>query len=992
MLKRIINFITLIAVLFSCCGAVVADSTVDTYVYLRVEGQTVSNDKSVKKTDIGFMSPLRQIADKKGANITWFDELKTAEVSYNNHKSMIAVGKDFIYFDNEVVSISQATELLNGVLYVSEDVVKTVFELQAYYDAELSILDFVKENAQEQVTVSAEDDEYEKNKISVVAFEDTYTAGGTNAEKNYGNLDYMCTRHLPNNLPYFHHSYVKFDISGLSLDKLNSVIFEGFISSAESGSTTIEKWLYDIDPDSWKEDTLTYNNRPTEIGELVGVAAGRSKKMIGVPITDYVKKKIAEGETVISFMMEGEKTNIQVSRLATREHATEAYRPKLVFDYNDPEDYKIFDDYPTPEYGKGIHPLDNAKEMLRTSTATYDYGRSNDTAITAEESVQVIKNDNASYSGEKTMSVLFKDFRSNNINSYLKFDLSDLEAKTVGGAYIKLYCTSASVTTGKRRVLLREIGDDSWQENTLTWLNAPEGGKVIAAGDISAAKTWLKIDLTDYINEKLASGDTVLSFMLDAYDNYTTKFASHYDTSYAPQLVIVGEGEEAGSQRPVFKDYSSLYDQTVSAMNPSTKKYADYKTRLLSSIKDFNPVTEVKLSKYGGDLDKKYDEGTGFFRVEKIGGRWWFIDPEGYLMYSYGKCNVRPGDSLDAYKEAYAPYGGRVGWTEAQIDYYDGLNYNSFGGWAFLSRQMNEEQTKFVEGLNYRQDVFDSEKMKPVGAIFPHGVAIQYARPMGGVQGSGVESFKGGVIPVFNPDFEERCSELVKNFVTPWKDNPYIMGWWSDNEINESSVMLDSALALNPQDEFFTYTHAAAWEWLRERTGKRNASLYDVNDTLREEFREFVFDRYYQVMSKAFKTHAPNHLYLGTRHFQFAETSPGIFRAAERYCDVISINLYRHWTPDIVDTWAGYADAPILITEWYARPEANVNLNALAGGFVCKTSEECGKFYQHFALRLLEAKNVVGFHFFTAVIGEEQENYMREFNPNVYNLIDYFDK
>lgn len=991
MLRKTISLITLISLVISVCMPVCIYAS-DEYVYLRVEGQTVSNNKAVKVTDGGYLIPLRQVAQQKKAGIVWLQDLQTAEITYNNHKSLIAVGKSFIYFDNDRMDTAHRTEIIDGSVYVGEDVIEKIFELEPYYKEELSILDFVNPDTVSTALVADEaEDEYEKNKISVISCEDTWVAGGTNADKNNGSMDRMPSRYLPGNPAAYQEAYIKFDISGLSSDKLNSVTFEGFICVAETGSTTIEKWLYETDPNSWEEDTLTWNNKPAH-GELVAIASGRSQKKIGVYITDYIKEKLEAGETMISFMIEGEKTNIQTSSLATREHSNEAYRPRLVFNYNDPEDYKIFSNYPVPEYGKGIDPLDNARAVLKESTATYDYGARDDLSYTATDSVQVVKNDTTSYCGEADMNVFFKDFKSNNITSYLKFDLSEIDAETVGGAYIQVYCTAASTATGSRKINLRSIEANDWEEETITYLNAPALGNVIGTGDVSAAKTWLKIDVTDYVNERLAEKQDKLSVAVDAYDGYTTKFATIYNDGYEPRLVVIGPGEEAGSSRPVFKDYSAQYDQTVTAMNPQKKTYENFKTRLLSSLKDFNTVDDVELSKYGGDLDKKYDEGTGFFRVEKIDGRWWFIDPEGYLMYSYAKCNVRPSDSLEAYKEAFNAYGGRVGWTNAQIDYFDDLGYNSFGGWSFLSRQLNDDQTGFSEGLNLRQEVLDSEKMKPFGSIFPFGVVIQYARPMGGVVGSGVETVRGGVLPVFNPDFEERCNELVKNFVTPWKDNPYIMGWWSDNEINEDSAMLDKALALDPQDEFFAYTHAAAWEWLRERTGKKDAGLYDVTDQLREEFREFVFDRYYMVMRKAFKTYAPNHLYLGTRHFQPAETSPGIFRAAERYCDVISVNLYRHWTPDIVDTWAEYADRPVIITEWYARPEANVNMNALAGGFVCKTSEDCGKFYQHFALRLLEAKNVVGFHFFTAVIGEEQENYMREFNPNVYNLIDYFDK
>jgi len=46
--------------------------------------------------------------------------------------------------------------------------------------------------------------------------------------------------------------------------------------------------------------------------------------------------------------------------------------------------------------------------------------------------------------------------------------------------------------------------------------------------------------------------------------------------------------------------------------------------------------SQYNYSKYGGYLDARVDEGTGFFRTAKIDGRWWFVDPEGYLFLSHG--------------------------------------------------------------------------------------------------------------------------------------------------------------------------------------------------------------------------------------------------------------------------------------------------------------------------------------------------------------------
>lgn len=46
-----------------------------------------------------------------------------------------------------------------------------------------------------------------------------------------------------------------------------------------------------------------------------------------------------------------------------------------------------------------------------------------------------------------------------------------------------------------------------------------------------------------------------------------------------------------------------------------------------------------EVSKYGGFLGTKA-KATGFFRVEKIDEKWWFVDPEGNLFFSTGTCCI----------------------------------------------------------------------------------------------------------------------------------------------------------------------------------------------------------------------------------------------------------------------------------------------------------------------------------------------------------------
>ncbi|GGA81522.1 hydrolase [Neiella marina] len=46
-------------------------------------------------------------------------------------------------------------------------------------------------------------------------------------------------------------------------------------------------------------------------------------------------------------------------------------------------------------------------------------------------------------------------------------------------------------------------------------------------------------------------------------------------------------------------------------------------------------------SKFGGYTNGPQLEATGYFRTEKVNGKWWMVDPEGYPFFSHGPANVR---------------------------------------------------------------------------------------------------------------------------------------------------------------------------------------------------------------------------------------------------------------------------------------------------------------------------------------------------------------
>ena len=63
---------------------------------------------------------------------------------------------------------------------------------------------------------------------------------------------------------------------------------------------------------------------------------------------------------------------------------------------------------------------------------------------------------------------------------------------------------------------------------------------------------------------------------------------------------------------------------------------------------------------------------TGFFRTAQIGGRWWFVDPDGHPFFSQGVNNLSFAgtpdvNGVDAYEDAVtARYGTPAKWATAE--------------------------------------------------------------------------------------------------------------------------------------------------------------------------------------------------------------------------------------------------------------------------------------------------------------------------------------
>jgi hypothetical protein len=133
--------------------------------------------------------------------------------------------------------------------------------------------------------------------------------------------------------------------------------------------------------------------------------------------------------------------------------------------------------------------------------------------------------------------------------SYLKFDLSSVpNGKTITSVKLYLYCTYAD-SNPSIQVYAHET-DDSWDETSITWNNAPAVGSLITSISIGGTGQYYCWDITPY-GQTQYSGDKILSVVVKLLlddptqnnPNLARYFASKENTgtSQDPYLEVIYE-------------------------------------------------------------------------------------------------------------------------------------------------------------------------------------------------------------------------------------------------------------------------------------------------------------------------------------------------------------------------------------------------------------------------------------------------------------------
>ena len=412
---------------------------------------------------------------------------------------------------------------------------------------------------------------------------------------------------------------------------------------------------------------------------------------------------------------------------------------------------------------------------------------------------------------------------------------------------------------------------------------------------------------------------------------------------------------------------------------------------------------------YGGWEGGPELSATGSFRVEQHGGVWWLVDPEGRLFWSHGvDCvGVWAGATPITDREAYfawlpeedSPFARFYGsGSNAPHGYYEGKTFRTFNyRTANLLRQYGEDYADRALDLTHRRLRswgFNSmgawtERSYQAAQRTPYTVMIHNSAPT--IEGS--SGWWGKFPDPFHPEFRTRLRRQMEGLARQGvADDPWVIGYFIDNELSwGQDTSLAMAALRSPADQ---PARQALILWLKEKYdspadlgaawGAEVSDWSDLEtpdvaideDKAQADLQVFyirIAEKYFQICAEEVRRVDPNGLYMGCR---FAVQNAAAVRAAARYCDVLSFNIY-------LPTLEGFrlpegVDKPVIIGEFhFGALDRGLFHTGLQGA---RNQEDRADKYERYVEGGLRHQAIVGTHWFQytdqAVTGRfDGENY-----------------
>ena len=330
--------------------------------------------------------------------------------------------------------------------------------------------------------------------------------------------------------------------------------------------------------------------------------------------------------------------------------------------------------------------------------------------------------------------------------------------------------------------------------------------------------------------------------------------------------------------------------------------------------------------KWGGWTAGPRFEATGHFYVKKVDGKWWFVDPDGYLWWSHGPVRVSPscgmtpikgrehffeflpqeGDPFAAFyrtRDALLwPYYEKRGVTNT-YDFTASNLYRKYGDDWFAKWADRAHRRLRSWGANTIANSSDLRLARMSRTPYCDRFELK-SRPIKGTENLGAWwPFRDPFDPSFSANLREQLLAHKDEL-----DDPWCFGFFIDNELRWGE---EGELAKwvwdSPDDQ------PAKVEFRRRLVAKYGKVPEPIPHEDLKAFSEAVIRGYFSSVREEFKKVAPKKMYMGCR---FSGAREFVARIAAEYADVMSFNYYRK---DVSGFSALPADVdrPIIIGEFH---------------------------------------------------------------------------
>ncbi len=399
-------------------------------------------------------------------------------------------------------------------------------------------------------------------------------------------------------------------------------------------------------------------------------------------------------------------------------------------------------------------------------------------------------------------------------------------------------------------------------------------------------------------------------------------------------------------------------------------------------------------NRWGGWTAGPKLRATGHFRTAKVEGKWWLVDPDGRLFFSHGVDCVRPGAETGVqYRESYfawlperespfAAFYGTANW--APHGFYKGkgrFKTFDFSRANLLRKYGPDWETVFADlahrrirawGLNTVANWSDPKVY--LLRRTPYTVCLNTSGPR--IEGS--DGWWGKFPDPFAQEFGDGIrARALQERISGTATDPWCIGYFVDNELSwgKDDRFLGLSSVLSPATQpaklaFKAWLEAkyktpaalsaawgsafASWDAFLACTNKPDVQRCGAD---LEAFHTQVAEQYFRVIRDAVKAAAPDTLYLGCR---IASGAPSVYRAAAKYCDVVSVNIYnRRINKDLPPD---AEDKPMINGEFHFGA---LDRGLFHTGLVAtKNQQERAECYKAFVFDCLRHPRYVGTHWF----------------------------